>query len=154
MRIVDVEDAWCFTHEDLRLTTGGTVNMPASSSAEDRNHGTAVAGMLSGDVNTIGIVGICPAAMFDGVSIAGEPGGSASALRRAAERLRAGDVLLVESHNAGPRPDSTASIRARGRTASSRWSTIRMTSRRSGTPWIAASWWSPLPEMEESTSPT
>ena len=102
MRLVDVEDAWRFTHEDLRLGTGGTINAPASSSVTERNHGTAVAGMLSGDVNTIGVVGICPAAQLDGVSIAGEPGGSAAALWRAAERLRAGDVLLVESHNAGP----------------------------------------------------
>ena len=102
VRIVDVEAAWGFTHEDLRLTTGGLVNGPASSRADDRNHGTAVAGMLSGDVNAIGVVGICPAAQFEGVSIAGERGGSAAALWRAAERLRAGDVLLVESHNAGP----------------------------------------------------
>ena len=155
VRIVDVEDAWCFTHEDLLLTTGGSVDVQASSSVEERNHGTAVAGMLSGDVNTIGIVGICPAAQFEGVSIAGEPGGSAAALRRAAERLRAGDVLLVESHNAGPTTAfNGVDRRTNGRTASSRWSSTRMTSRRSGTPWIAASWWWPLPEMGESTSPS
>ena len=70
VHVVDVERAWCLTHEDLVL--GAPVNVLSSGDPGDRNHGTAVAGMLAGDVDTKGVVGICPAAQFDAVAVAND----------------------------------------------------------------------------------
>src|SRR5207237_5728701 len=56
MRIIDCEWNWRFTHEDLVQLQGGVVVGTAGS---DDNHGTAVLGEFSGDVNNFGITGIC-----------------------------------------------------------------------------------------------
>jgi len=78
VRIVDVEREWRFSHQDL--VGGGVANgvplggLPVNCLRE-RNHGTAVFGILSGVRNGIGITGICPDAQVFGYStrIPGEP---------------------------------------------------------------------------------
>jgi hypothetical protein len=102
VRIVDVEGAWRFTHEDLSQNQGGVVSGTPSSDLAWRNHGTAVAGVFSGDRNEFGVTGIAPDSNVRAVSIFGNPGSSA-AIRQAADLLGAGDILLLELHRAGPR---------------------------------------------------
>ena len=67
-----------------------------------RNHGTAVFGEFGGDRNGLGIVGIAPEAGIRAASIFGGVG-SAGAIRNAADRLNAGDIILIELHAPGPR---------------------------------------------------
>ncbi|HEX8072479.1 MAG TPA: S8 family serine peptidase [Pyrinomonadaceae bacterium] len=105
VRIVDVEYDWRFSHEDLKQDPGGVVGGTPANDIFLRNHGTAVLGMLGGDLNTFGVTGICPRADVLTVSaFEGPPGwGSGAALRRAAEVLQPGDIILVELEYPGPR---------------------------------------------------
>jgi hypothetical protein len=100
VRIIDIEGAWRFTHEDLKQNQGGVVGTQ-STSKKWRNHGTAVVGVIGGDRNTFGITGICPRAHTRGVSIFGGLD-SHGALSTAANLLRAGDIILIELHRIGP----------------------------------------------------
>ena len=102
VRIIDIEGAWRFTHEDLTGNQGGVVGGTMSTDIGWRNHGTAVLGEFSGDVNSVGIVGIASDAVVSAISIFGGVG-SAGALNAAASRLGPGDVILIELHRAGPR---------------------------------------------------
>ena len=102
VRIIDVEGAWRFSHEDLLANAMGLVVGTASDDLGWRNHGTAVAGEIGADDNGTGVVGIAPAAAFGGASIFGDVG-SAGAIQQAADRLHAGDILLIELHRPGPR---------------------------------------------------
>jgi hypothetical protein len=101
VRIIDVEGAWNFAHEDLLQNQGGILGNPINDLAW-RNHGTAVMGEIGGDVNAIGITGICPDAVVQGVTIFPNVG-SAAAIRAAADRLGPGDIILIELHRPGPR---------------------------------------------------
>ncbi|MEV0708559.1 S8 family peptidase [Nocardia aurea] len=101
VRVIDIEGAWRFTHEDLTGNQGGVIGGNPSTDAGWRNHGTAVAGEISADVNAVGITGIAPEATIRAVSIFG--GGSASAIRTAADALAPGDIILLELHRPGPR---------------------------------------------------
>lgn len=102
VQVIDIEGAWRFSHEDLLQNQGGVVGGTPSSDLGWRNHGTAVVGVIGGDRNDFGIMGICPDAKVMGVSIFGGMG-SAAAIRHAADRLRPGDIILIELHRAGPR---------------------------------------------------
>jgi hypothetical protein len=95
--IIDCEWGWRFNHEDLRVNQGGVV---IGSGIADDNHGTAVLGEISGDRNGFGIEGICPDARIMGASFATLP--TARVIRMAADRLGAGDIMLLEIHRAGP----------------------------------------------------
>jgi len=95
--IIDCEWGWRFDHEDLVHTQGGVV---VGAGGTDTNHGTAVIGEISGDRNTFGITGICPDAMMSAAAFSLP---SASVITAAANRLNAGDLLLLEIHRAGPR---------------------------------------------------
>lgn len=100
--VCDIEGAWRFTHEDLRVNQGGIVGGTASTNMGWRNHGTAVIGVISGDRNAFGITGIAPDARIRGISIFGGMG-SAGAIRRAAQVSKKGDIILLELHRPGPR---------------------------------------------------
>jgi hypothetical protein len=102
VRIIDVEGEWRFTHEDLVQNQGGVAAGTPPSDIGWRNHGTAVMGEIGGDVNGLGITGIAPDAFFRGISIFGGLG-SAPAIRRAADLLSPGDIILIELHRPGPR---------------------------------------------------
>ena len=103
VNIIDVEGAWRFTHEDLTGNQGGVVGGTQSSDILWRDHGTAVIGVFGGDVNGFGIVCISSDARTSAVSIFGPGNSSAAAIRAAASRLNAGDILLIELHRPGPR---------------------------------------------------
>ena len=113
IRIIDVEGAWRFTHEDLRENQGGVVGGTKNPELGWRDHGTAVLGILSGDRNNgnnFGIVGICPEANVRAVSVFGQPSshfpsdsGTAAAIRQAADQLTRGDIMVLELHAPGPK---------------------------------------------------
>jgi hypothetical protein len=98
----DLEGGWNARHEDLpgdRIThvAGQPINDPTW-----RQHGTAVLGEVVGRDNAKGVVGLAPDVerVFT-ASIGRIP--VADALDAAAERLRPGDVLLIELQGGGPR---------------------------------------------------
>lgn len=101
VRIIDIEGAWRFTHEDLLQRQGGVLAGTEINGVDWRNHGTAVLGVYGGDVNGFGVTGICPDAVTSAVSHGSL--GSAGAIDQAAARLRAGDIMLLEMHRPGPR---------------------------------------------------
>ncbi|MEP6648476.1 MAG: S8 family serine peptidase, partial [Lapillicoccus sp.] len=95
--VIDCEWGWHFDHEDLTVGQGGVV---VGTGSTDTNHGTAVIGEISGDRNAFGITGICPDAFIRGAAFSGP---TAATIRGAADRLGAGDIILLEIHRAGPR---------------------------------------------------
>lgn len=98
VKIIDCEWAWRFTHEDLLQNQGGVV---AGTSMGNTDHGTAVLGVISGDRNLIGITGIAPDATISASSFSDQS--SAQAIKAAADKLGAGDIILLEIHRPGPR---------------------------------------------------
>jgi hypothetical protein len=108
VRIIDIEGAWRFTHEDLMQNQGGVVGGTPSADIGWRNHGTAVMGEIGGDVNGAGITGICPDANTRAISIF--PNGSAWAIRQAADLLTPGDVILIELHRPGPQATGAGQV--------------------------------------------
>ena len=98
VKIIDCEWAWRFTHEDLLQNQGGVV---AGTSMGNTDHGTAVLGVISGDRNSIGITGIAPDATISASSFSDQS--TAQAIKAAADKLAAGDILLLEIHRPGPR---------------------------------------------------
>lgn len=96
--IIDIEGGWNFSHEDLLQNQGGMI--AGSTNNSWVNHGTAVIGEFGGDVNNLGVTGICPDAHVRGLSIFGV--GTAAAIRQAADASKAGDIILIELHAPGP----------------------------------------------------
>lgn len=94
VQIIDCEGAWRFTHEDLMANQGGAIRTQTTDIGW-RNHGTAVVGEFGGDRNAFGVTGICPEANVRGCSIF-DTGGLAGAIVAAADRLGAGDIILLE----------------------------------------------------------
>jgi len=99
VRIIDVEGAWNFSHEDLSANQGGVVGGSPTNDMSWLNHGTAVLGVFSGD--GIGVTGICPDANVSAISVFAMS--SAAAIHLAADRLDPGDIILIELHRSGPR---------------------------------------------------
>lgn len=97
VRVIDCEWGWRFTHEDLLINQGGVVIGTASP---DTNHGTAVLGEISGDVNAYGITGIAPGATVFGAAFSMS---TSAVIQQAADRLGRGDIILLEIHRPGPR---------------------------------------------------
>jgi subtilisin family serine protease len=98
----DVEGGWNTSHEDL---PGERVQLVGGRSRREpswRAHGTAVLGEVVGRDNGKGMIGIAPdvervlTSSIDGQNVA-------DAIDAAAEKLRPGDVLLIELQGTGPR---------------------------------------------------
>jgi subtilisin family serine protease len=98
----DIEGGWNAAHEDL---PGDRITHVAGTPIDDpswRAHGTAVLGEVVGRDNKLGVVGIAPnveqvfTASIGGIAVA-------DAIDTAANKLREGDVLLIELQAAGPR---------------------------------------------------
>lgn len=100
IHVIDLEWGWRFSHEDLQQNSGGLLEGSNSSNLRANNHGTAVIGVIGGDPNAFGITGIAPDAKVSAVAFSMP---SATAIRRAANRLRSGDIMLLEIHRPGPR---------------------------------------------------
>jgi len=102
IRICDIEGNWNRNHEDLPrgIPLFGGQLIPGTGWV---NHGTAVLGEMVSRPNDIGTVGIAHraraavhSAVIGGVFNTGQ------AIRNAARRLRAGDVILIELQGTGP----------------------------------------------------
>jgi hypothetical protein len=119
VRVIDIEGAWRFTHEDLLRNQGGAIGGAQSTALVWRNHGTAVIGEFAGDRNTFGVTGICPLANVRAISVFDT--GSAAAIRQAANALRPGDIILIELHRPGPRFDFKSRYDQRGYIAIEWW---------------------------------
>jgi len=100
VKIIDIENYWNETHEDLERALGATIGQGNSKSGD---HGTAVLGEMIGGDNGYGITGICPGADIGMVSSAYN--GSAGAMLTAIDNLEPGDIMLIELHSPGPRYD-------------------------------------------------
>jgi hypothetical protein len=100
--IIDIESGWNFYHEDLMTHQIGVI----WGINENSDHGTAVLGIYSGDDNDTGVKGIVPNSIAGAVSATYDwvekKWNAADAIYRAANRLRPGDVILLEMHAPGP----------------------------------------------------
>jgi hypothetical protein len=96
VRVVDIEMAWRFSHEDLRNRPNRLLSGRQPGQRDSRNHGTNVLGMLAADHNGRGVMGICPAADVRCISIGTDEWTSSAAVREAADVLGPGDIILVE----------------------------------------------------------
>lgn len=97
INVIDCENGWLFTHEDLLTNKGGCI--AGTNSPDDKgtfNHGTAVAGVICGDNNNKGVLGMTPNVFFSGSAWAGQ--GTVAGVTSAAAKLNAGDILLLEVH--------------------------------------------------------
>jgi len=103
VRIVDIEGAWRYSHEDLIQNQGGVIGGTQSTDIGWRNHGTAVNGEFGADDNAFGVTGICPLASVRAISIFGTGQSTPKAITDAANALSPGDVILIELHAPGPR---------------------------------------------------
>jgi hypothetical protein len=115
--VIDVEREWLFTHEDL-LGTGGCWGGLPIGCVRERNHGTAVLGILRGDDNASGVMGIAPGSRVRGVSTRGQgvpeqqippAAATSAAIYRAADvltnfttQLYTGHIILLELRRPGP----------------------------------------------------
>ncbi len=106
VEIVHIEAAWNFGHEDLVQNQGGALGTQSTDFCL-RQHGTAVLGVLGGDQGARGVTGVCPDARVRtiGVEDVSNPEGPElpTAIRRAANALRAGDIILIELQHPGAR---------------------------------------------------
>lgn len=104
IRIVDVEEAWRTTHEDLPVLfhTGGT----QSSEPVWRNHGTAVLGELVGKNNSIGVKGIVYEAQAGYESISSGVDTAILNASNAATNGAVAGVVLIEQQFSGPTSSS------------------------------------------------
>jgi hypothetical protein len=102
--IIDVEGEWRTSHEDLTVNCNGVLGGGVPGDLGWRNHGTAVIGTCIGANNGLGITGICTDAKLGMISIfGGDDRTSSAAIREAADKLNAGDILLIEVHYPGPK---------------------------------------------------
>ena len=127
VKLIDIEGGWCLTHDDLQPNEGvfaGT-ELPG---ALWRDHGTAVLGILAGSDNVAGVSGIAPAALKGAVSHGNL--GASRAIEKASEHLHAGDIMLLEMHEAGPRFNFTRRDDQRGYIAMEWWPDIFLAIRR------------------------
>jgi Subtilase family len=97
VKVIDCEWGWRFTHEDLVQNQLGLVG---GSNHTSTNHGTAVFGEIGGDENAFGVTGIAPASPLGASSFVGQS--TPAAIKKAADSLAAGDIILLEIHRPGP----------------------------------------------------
>ena len=102
--IIDVEGEWRTTHEDLGVNNNGVLGGVPPGDLGWRNHGSAVVGTCNGANNGFGVTGICTDARIGMISIFPDDDRTTSAaIREAADKLGAGDILLIELHYPGPK---------------------------------------------------
>ncbi len=113
VRIIDIEDSWNPTHEDLPAFNPQPVfnNWDDNQQdwAEDQiEHGTAVAGIMVAKDDGTGVTGIVPQAVFGVINNKRRTGfgqvvNNSGSILDAAAVLQEGDVVLIEAQVSGPR---------------------------------------------------
>ncbi|WP_462418964.1 S8 family serine peptidase [Kytococcus sp. Marseille-QA3725] len=97
--VADVEFGWTYEHEDLTQLAREDALIPnGTPSYSYPEHGTAVMGEIVGDENEFGVTGIAPEATAHVANAVSAEAGftPGAAITAAAERLEAGDVILLE----------------------------------------------------------
>jgi hypothetical protein len=97
VKVIDCEWGWNTNHEDLAANNTG---LAGGTNSTNNNHGTAVWGEIGGDHNAIGILGIAPDSPLGASSFVGQS--TSGAIKKAADNLGAGDIILLEIHRRGP----------------------------------------------------
>ncbi|HTS91489.1 MAG TPA: S8 family serine peptidase [Stellaceae bacterium] len=99
--LVDLEEAWNFTHEDLAPRNPTLIFGDQAPDMGNQNHGTAALGVMTAADNTLGGLGVAPgagpirtASHYNATSAT--PGHVADAVMSATTTLAAGDVLVLE----------------------------------------------------------
>lgn len=107
VKIVDIENGWNFGHEDLKGNDNGVIYGPHS----DNDHGTAVLGIFHGDANVFGVTGIASQSSLSAAAVVYDfklrKWNAGAAIKFAADRMKAGDVILLEMHAPGPNAHGT-----------------------------------------------
>ena len=101
IKLIDIEGAWVWAHEDLPspyYTAGGS-----NPDQDWRDHGTAVMGEIVGQDNGYGVRGISPEVSVGGV--AAYVFSVAECIDYAAAHTDPGDVIVIELHAPGPNAD-------------------------------------------------
>ena len=105
VRMIDVELAWRWTHNDLPTPfyQGGV----QSQWQDYRDHGTAVMGIIAGVENAYGITGIAPLTEVGSQAIDEDdwPDAVGPYFDTASAALEPGDIWLIELHAPGPGGD-------------------------------------------------
>ncbi|WP_372950584.1 hemopexin repeat-containing protein [Mariniphaga sp.] len=115
--ITDVEQGFNFSHEDLRTKISGLIG--GNNVFTSQNHGTAVLGVLGAAENSFGMTGISPQSKIVAISHNGL--GTSQAIINAADKCKAGDIILLEVHRPGPSYDFKAPAGQRGFIAIEWW---------------------------------
>ena len=103
IKVIDIEGAWNFRHEDLLQNQNGLAGGSMNSNIAWRNHGTAVIGEIGGDENNIRNYWNCThVCSIRGYSIFGPNNAFHVAMKKAADMLSPGDIILIELHAPGP----------------------------------------------------
>jgi hypothetical protein len=99
VRIVDIENGWQLDHPELITAQITSRSVFGVASADDIDHGTAVAGIVVGADNGVGSVGMVPNAALDLVTNIRANGipDTANAIAWASRHLTRGDILLLEA---------------------------------------------------------
>ncbi len=99
--VVDLEEGWDFTHEDLASRNPVLLWGDQATDETNQNHGTAVLGVMVAADNALGGIGIAPAAgpvrtvsHFNAASHT--PGHVADAVLQAMAAMAVGDILVLE----------------------------------------------------------
>ncbi|PKK82194.1 MAG: hypothetical protein CVT49_15030 [candidate division Zixibacteria bacterium HGW-Zixibacteria-1] len=100
VKIIDIENEWNQSHEDLEKAAGAIIGLGDNPYGD---HGTAVLGVMIGGDNGYGVTGICSGA--DVGMVSAYYYGITNAILIAADNLQAGDLMLIEIHSPGPRYD-------------------------------------------------
>lgn len=123
VRVFDAEQDWETAHEDGPLKFLDVVFGPTSAApGADRDHGTAVIGVIAARDNAIGVTGIAPDAAVGLVRFKPHYVDSHATIRNAVDQqsMKAGDILVLPIHRSGPRgkpipiewwPDDFAAIK-------------------------------------------
>ncbi|MFT4532336.1 MAG: serine protease [Candidatus Saccharimonadales bacterium] len=108
VRIVDLEYSWNIDHEDLGSIDASDQSFVGDyvNPFNDDYHGTAVASLLVGDHNDIGVNGIAPDADLKLVNTYSDDYGFdlARSIYSALDIMSAGDIMLIEHQANGPLP--------------------------------------------------
>ena len=103
-RVLDIEQAWNFAHEDL--PTPATQTGTQSTAQASIDHGTAVAGIVVGAKNSYGVSGLAYGGTIGTVAVNGTIT-VANAIALSFSLLPRGEVILIEQQFYGPSSGTT-----------------------------------------------
>ena len=98
--VIDMEYSWCYTHEDVPVTTADVLNAITVGAYEDGNHGIAVLSEIGACDNSYGVTGMTPDLEMRMIDV--DTDGHAGSVALADSWLYPGEILLIEQQVWGP----------------------------------------------------